>query len=142
MPTPRKAPYRRNLTEKAFKCDWCGTTFVPKRYVDVPGIKRGCSQSCRGKLVGKRKLHWTEKKQSPDRNGYLIVSSQGTGRSSLVHRLIMEDALGRPLEKWEQVHHRNGVKADNRLENLEIVLLWHHQGEITCPNCQVTFAVK
>jgi hypothetical protein len=37
------------------------------------------------------------------------------------HRIAMEQKLGRPLEDNEHVHHMNGVKTDNRPENLELV---------------------
>lgn len=42
------------------------------------------------------------------------------------HRYIMEQYIGRKLTRYEVVHHKNGNKRDNRIENLEIMSLSEH----------------
>lgn len=90
-------------------------------------------------------------------HGYMLVRVPGHPMANwdnrvLEHRLVMSNHLGRPLLRTEIVHHINGVKTDNRIENLEILSLSEHSKhhiketqsnwvylrdkDIKCPHCE------
>lgn len=85
------------------------------------------------------KAQTKQRKKTISFHGYERVSIDKNKRV-LVHRYVMEQHLGKKLTKDEHIHHKNGNKLDNRLENLQIVSqlehnLVHKRKFIYCPTC-------
>jgi hypothetical protein len=63
-----------------------------------------------------------------DNRGYrwLYVEENGRKRARREHRVLMEKHLGRKLEPWEIVHHKDGNRSNNSLENLSVMEFGEH----------------
>lgn len=117
--------HQRNPEAQQTKpCATCGSPVT--RYISTGQKRFFCSRECR----------WENHKHSRQyRNGYVLVfvgrGYPGAIKSGHIfeHRKVMQDILGRPLLPEENVHHKNGVKDDNRPENLELWTRSQPQGQ-------------
>jgi len=124
----------------------CEVTFMTiARWLDRFGIRKMKSFgiSRRGQKAG----YWKGGRYKDNTSGYVWVfnlehSSCTKKGYVLEHRLVMEKFIGRYLKGNEIVHHKNKIKDDNRVENLEIVVLGElNCGEVSCPFCNKKFQV-
>lgn len=111
-----------------------------KKHGDYSGLCQKCNRRELYQKLGSKRCEdhgrYKGRRRFDKKTGYWFVGlypgddmyeyGRNTGRHGhvkyiLEHRYVIMRHLGRPLHTWEHVHHRNGIKTDNRLENLEVV---------------------
>lgn len=128
----RQAPHEYNGKTAWFcKCDCGNTGIFPGQSMKSGLIKScGCIRDELRRRRGKDNPNFKGGCISP--YGYLIVKgedSSGKWKDRPFHVLVMEKHIGRKLKCHETVHHRNGIKTDNRIENLELWSGKHSKGQ-------------
>lgn len=87
--------------------------------------KRFCSKKCFGKSIqGPASPNW---KGGIRTDGYRNI--RVGDKLILEHRHVMSQSIGRPLKKFEFIHHKNGIRNDNRIENLELCVVRQPYGQ-------------
>lgn len=117
------AIYKSRVKDTSNRCSDCDKPITPD-YT----LCRSCSKR------GERSVNY-KGGRSYNGYGYVILSGHqgnpnaGKGGGLYEHVKVMAESLGRPLLKHENVHHKNGVRDDNRIENLELWSTSQPQGQ-------------
>jgi len=117
-------------------CNMCGSQFSVKKSALKHGSGHFCSTKCKTLNLQDTRDGgtFTKKIDIPGHSlnsGYIFVMSKDhphRNRDGYVrqHRLVMEEHLGRYLDKNEIVHHIDGNKLNNSLDNLEVITRVEH----------------
>lgn len=109
-------------------CERCGKQYRISKSRAGWRKTRWCSKACERDARLKRPLDRMHNGRPArlDHHGYIRIYEPTDPRSDkggwvFEHRYVVEQSLGRTLSRNEAVHHINGIKHDNRLENLQVM---------------------
>lgn len=125
---------------KLMPCEYCGKEVYVKKSRQKEF--RFCSRSCHGKAIlgtpenqSKIKRHYGKDHHNYKggyirKDGYKFISIEG--KQVYEHRYLMEKHLGRKLTFDETIHHKDGNKLNNKLNNLELLSRSEHTKQNHC----------
>ena len=115
------------------KCEICKNKF--SFYTGERPNAKYCNVICQAvgaRMNGYRPPRYVGK-EHPSWKGGRSINSQGYVRITIgprkrvnEHRFVMEKYLGRKLKSTEIVHHKNDIRSDNRIENLQLMKWGEH----------------
>lgn len=124
----RGKPGPKPRTGQDHACKQCGKMFYVQPCQRKNGGGQFCSVDCsRHYLAKNSNYRWV------GTNGIMVKT--GHRQYKFEHRVVMEAALGRTLERGELVLHLNGDRQDNRLENLRVVTNGHWTNKRITARC-------
>ena len=129
---PSEIGYRGTSNYIWARCTNCGKERWVKCYKGTPTFLRcrACGNKGRTYKYGKANAHWRGGRHKNCLGYFEVYLSSDDFFLPMVnvkrpyvleHRLVMAKYLGRNLQPWEIVHHKNHIKDDNRIENLQLV---------------------
>lgn len=121
------SPNNKHMNHWLCKCD-CGNTCT----ISTGTLRAGKQNSC-GCGFQSPNRKFKEGTSFKTNHGYVMkwVKNLPDKKKNYIleHRYVMEKHLGRKLTKEETVHHLNGIRDDNRIENLELWSTKHKSGQ-------------